>query len=152
MNRGGLLFLRDLARPGDKLPQDDSLIGRGAHQEAPPGRRRKGDRGAELGVVSNLRAPRRVRPAPVEDVLPVAVGLSIEQRRAEQDPALAVEDVAGLPAGLLADALARLERAEEGVLDEGGIVAGERVPLRRADLREVLYDFDSHTRDPRGEL
>ena len=129
-------FARPLQEGGDHR----LAVGAFAVEEAAPGRRGEGGHGDQLRVVGDAGAVGRVGPAPVEDVLPVALVLHVERERAQQGPALPHRDVERLPAGVFADGARALEGVQEGVFDEGIALAGQRVPVAGLDLGEALQE------------
>ena len=113
-------------------------------QHARPRHRRERNRRQQLRVVVPPRARPRVGPRPVEDVLAVRMALEIQRQRAVQFGAVAQQQVARRPAGVLAGRAALVHRVEERVRQQR-MSAGEAIPRGRRDGGERIDDLDDRT-------
>jgi hypothetical protein len=124
------------------------------HQQARPRHRREGYGDLQLGIVAAAGARVSVRPAVVEDVLPLAVGLDVERCDGERRAARILDhQVLGQPAGLAPDRARLFQRIEKGMADKGilrhigaRIAGGTSVPL---GCRDALDGID-HARGEGG--
>ena len=99
-------------------------------EQARAGHRRERNRDLQLGIIGPAGALEGVRPAVVEHIFALAMGLQIGRSgRDEMRRIVLNEDRRGGPAGSFADTFRNFERGEKSVTDER-IVAGDPVPRR----------------------
>ena len=121
------------------------LRGIGPHEEARAAHRAEGHAALELGVVLDAGAAIGARPAPVEDIFAVAVAFDIGRSDRGDAPVRAFDDeVLRQPALVGRSRAALFEGVEEGVADEGILVAGAGVPRGGVDLVDARDDADGY--------
>ncbi len=107
-------------------------------QEPRAGRRREGHGGLQLRVVLPAGPLPGMGPGVVEHVLAEGVALQVHgQRRPQATVAVLDDEMTGPPARLGRGRAALLEGGEEGVANEGVILARAGVPRRRGNLRDA---------------
>ncbi len=120
-----------------------AVLARG-HDRAIAGRGRERDREDQLRVVGDPHPLGDVRPAPVEDELPLAVSLHVGGGDGDQVAAAVECEVAGQPAGLRSDAPCLFEAVEPGPLRKGGgRRERERVPRLAWNIAHALEQPDA---------
>jgi len=112
-------------------------------EEAASGDRSEGHAHEQLRVVGEARAQGRVGPGPVEDELAFAVALHV-QRAGRHRPAglVARHQRSGQPARPAAHAARLLQGGQELPLQEGRLVAHQRVPRCGVDPNDPVLEAD----------
>ena len=149
VNRRQVAIFGHGGQPGDQGPAHGIVvIGAGGDQQARPGRRGEGHRHLQLGIVPPTGALDRLRPAMVEDILAIGVGLHIGRHDADDPPLVVLHDqMLRHPPGLALGRPADLQRRQEGMADERVVRPRADVPIRRFDGGDVGFDAQ---RDGRG--
>ena len=106
----------------------------GAAEQAGARHRRERNGHLQLGVIVAARLLERIRPAMVEHILAVAVGLRIHRRGGDQRAgAVPQRRVLRQPPGARPGRPAILYRGKKGVADERVVVTGAGIPFGGAD-------------------
>ena len=151
VDRAYIVVAGDLGEHVDQCVTDSFGKRAGTGKQARSGHWREGHGDLELGIVATAGALQRLRPAVVEHVLALRMGLHVERCSALQRAVVRLrQQILRLPSGAPSHRLGVFQRLEEAVAEEGAARRARReragIPLGGVDRAERIDDAQTYCR------